>query len=86
MGRVVYFLPPLNTISELVEYIESREKIHPILDPQVPDPSVAFGPYDLEPIHDRCINCEASKKIAATVTLDQRSGPMCNDCFILYRK
>ena len=53
---------------------------------KVLDPSEAFGAYDLEPIHDRCINCEASKKIAATITLDQRSGPICNDCFILYRK
>ena len=29
---------------------------------QVPYPSKAFSPYDLEPIHDRCINCEARKK------------------------
>ena len=35
---------------------------------QVPDPSKAFGPYDLEPIHDRCINCEARKKIVAIRT------------------
>ena len=46
-------------------------KIH---GPQVPDPSMAFGPYDLEPIHDRCINCEARKKIIATITIDQRTG------------
>ena len=25
--------------------------------------SVALGPYDLEPIHDRCINCEERKMI-----------------------
>ena len=56
------------------------------LDPQVPDPTKAFGPYDLEPIHDRCINCEAIKKIIATITLDQKPGLMCKDCFILYRK
>ena len=56
------------------------------LDPLVPDPSKAFGPYDLEHIHDRCINCEARKKIAVTITMDKRSGPICNDCFILYKK
>ena len=86
MGRVVYFLPHLNTLSELVEYIERREKVHPILGQEILDPSGASGPYDLEYIYDRCINCETSKKIAATITLDQRSGPICNDCFILYRK
>ena len=53
---------------------------------QVPDPTKAFGQYDLEPIHDRCINCETSKKIVATITFDQRTGPICRDCFILYRK
>ena len=53
---------------------------------KVPDPSKAFGPYDLEPIHDRCINCEARKKIIATITFDQRTGPICRDCFILYKK
>ena len=57
-----------------------------LLDPQVPDPSKAFGPYDLEPIHDRCINCEYIKPIVATITFDQRTGPICTDCFILYRK
>ena len=30
---------------------------------EVLDPSKAFGPYDLEPINDRCINCEEIKKI-----------------------
>ena len=53
---------------------------------QVPDPSMAFGPYDLEQIYDRCINCEARKKIVATITFDQRTGPICRDCFILYKK
>ena len=56
------------------------------LSQEIPDPSKAFGPYDLESIHDRCINCEARKKIVATITMDKRSGPMCKDCFILYRK
>ena len=32
---------------------------------EIPDPSKAFGPYDLEPIHDRCINCEERKMIIA---------------------
>ena len=53
---------------------------------KVLDPTKAFSPYDLEPIHDRCINCETSKKIIAVITLDKRSGPICKDCFILYRK
>ena len=35
-------------------------KIH---GPQVPDLTKAFSPYDLEPIHDRCINCEERKRI-----------------------
>ena len=56
------------------------------LDPQVLDPTKAFSPYDLEPVHDRCINCEARKKIIATITIDQRTGPICTDCFILYKK
>jgi len=55
-------------------------------DPLVPDPSKAFGPYDLAPIKDRCINCEKSKKIIATITIDQKSGLICQDCFILYKK
>ena len=53
---------------------------------KVLDPTKAFSPYDLEPIHDRCINCETSKKIIATITFDQRTGPICRDCFILYKK
>ena len=56
------------------------------LGPQVPGPIKAFSPYDLEPIYDRCINCEAIKKIIATITLDQKPGPMCKDCFILHKK
>ena len=38
--------------------------------PQVPDPTKAFSPYDLEPIHDRCINCEARKKIVASQNME----------------
>ena len=53
---------------------------------QVPDLSKAFSPYDLEPIHDRCINCEARKKIIATITIDQRSGPICVKCFKSYQE
>jgi hypothetical protein len=41
---------------------------------EIPDPGKAFGPYDLESIHDRCINCESRKKIVATITFDQRTG------------
>ena len=51
-----------------------------IIDPNVCDPIKAFGPYDLAPIVDRCINCEKSKKIITTVTIDQRSGPCCYSC------
>ena len=56
------------------------------LDPQVLDPTKAFSPCDLEPIHDRCINCEARKKIIATITIDQRSGPICGECFKSYQE
>ena len=52
---------------------------------EVLDPTEGFAPYDLEPINDRCINCEKIKKILATITIDQRSGPICKDCFILYK-
>jgi hypothetical protein len=55
------------------------------LDPQVPDPTKAFSPYDLEPIHDRCINCESRKKIVATITFDQRTGAICFKCFEAYQ-
>ena len=51
------------------------------LDPNVPGPSKAFGQYDLAPTTDRCINCEESKKIIGTITLGQRSGPICVKCF-----
>lgn len=37
---------------------------------QVPYPSEAFGPYDLEPTQDRCINCEARKKIVASQNME----------------
>ena len=30
---------------------------------EVLDPTEGFAPYDLEPINDRCINCEKIKKI-----------------------
>ena len=43
------------------------------LDPNVPGPSKAFGQYDLAPTTDRCINCEESKKIIGTITLDQKT-------------
>ena len=56
------------------------------LGPQVPDLSKAFGQYDLEPIHDRCINCEERKRIIATITFDQRSGPICVRCFKSYQE
>ncbi len=38
-----------------------------ILGQKVPDPRKAFGQYDLEPTHDRCINCEKIKRIIATI-------------------
>ena len=53
---------------------------------KVLDPKKAFSPYDLEPIHDRCINCETSEKIIATITLDKRSGPICLKCFKSYQE
>ena len=37
-------------------------------------------------LEDRCINCEYIKPIIATITFDQRTGPICRDCFILYKK
>ncbi len=54
-------------------------------DPLVPDPSKAFGPYDLAPIVDRCINCEKSKKILGTITLGNKTGPICIKCFKSYQ-
>ena len=53
---------------------------------EVLDPSEAFGPYDLEPIHDRCINCEERNMIVAAITFDQRSGPICVKCFKSYQE
>jgi len=50
-------------------------------DPKVRYPLLAFSPYDLAPIIDRCINCEKSKKIIAAVTIDHKSGPICVNCF-----
>ena len=54
-------------------------------DPLVPDPSKAFSPYDLAPIVDRCINCEKSKKILGTITLGNKTGPICVNCFKSYQ-
>jgi len=50
-------------------------------DPEVLDPYKAFSPMDLSPIKDFCINCESSQKIIGTITLGQRSGPICVKCF-----
>ena len=55
-------------------------KIH---DPLVPDPSKAFSQEDSAPHTDRCINCEKSKKIIGTITLGNKSGPICVKCFKL---
>jgi len=49
------------------------------------DPIKAFGPYDLAPIVDRCINCEKHRKIITTVTINQRSGPIYVNCFKSYQ-
>ena len=56
-----------------------------IIDPLVRDPIKAFGPYDLAPIKDRCINCEKHRKIITTVTINQRSGPIYVNCFKSYQ-
>jgi hypothetical protein len=55
-------------------------------DPLAPDPWKAFGQYDLAPETDRCINCEKQKKIIATITIGEKSGPICVKCFNSYRK
>ena len=55
------------------------------LDPNVPGPSKAFSQYDLAPTTDRCINCEESKKIIGTITLGNRTGPICVKCFNAYQ-
>ena len=56
-----------------------------LLDPNVPGPNKAFGQYDLSPTTDRCINCEESKKIIGTITLGNRTGPICVKCFNAYQ-
>jgi len=57
-----------------------------INDPKVQYPFKAFGPYDLAPIKDRCSNCEKVNTVKATITIDQKCGLICRDCFILYKK
>ena len=57
-----------------------------VKDPLAPDPYKAFGQYDLAPETDRCINCEKQKKIIATITIGQRSWPICVKCFKSYQK
>ena len=42
--------------------------------------------YNLISETDRCINCEKQKKIIATITMDQRSGPICVKCFKSYQE
>jgi len=44
-----------------------------IIDPLVRYPFKAFGPFDLSPIVDRCINCEKHRKIITTVTRELRT-------------
>ena len=56
-----------------------------INDPFVPGPSKAFSQYDLAPTTDFCINCEQSKKIIGTITLDKKTGPICVKCFKAYQ-
>ena len=55
-------------------------------DPLVPDPWKASGQYDLSPETDRCINCEKSKKILGTITLGDKTGPICVKCFKSYQE
>tara|TARA_R110002020_G_scaffold85519_1_gene211021 strand:- start:244 stop:435 length:192 start_codon:yes stop_codon:yes gene_type:complete len=55
-------------------------------DPLVLDPLKAFSPYDLALIIDRCINCEEQKRIIAKAIINHKSGLICQDCFILYKK
>ena len=55
------------------------------LDPNVPGTIKAFSQYDLAPITDRCINCEESKKIIGTITLGNKTGPICVKCFKSYQ-
>mgnify|MGYP001163619052 FL=1 len=76
--------------TKFLEYLTLRKlvmsralKIH---DPFVPDPSKAFSQYDSAPHTDRCINCEKSKKIIGTITLGNKSGPICVKCFKSYQE
>jgi len=57
-----------------------------IPDPLVRNPREAYSPYDFAPETDRCINCEKQKKIIATITIGQRSGPICVKCFKSYQE
>ena len=58
-------------------------KIH---DPFMPGPSETFSQYALAPTTDRCINCEKSKKIIGTITLGDKTGPICVKCFKSYQE
>jgi hypothetical protein len=55
-------------------------------DPFVSGPRGAFSQYDLAPTTDRCINCEKSKKILGTITLGDKTGPICVKCFKSYQE
>jgi len=57
-----------------------------IHDPKVRDHYMAFSPYDLAQIKDRCSNCEKVNTVKATITIDRKRGVICRDCFILYKK
>jgi|10_taG_2_1085330.scaffolds.fasta_scaffold53337_2 hypothetical protein len=35
---------------------------------------------------DRCSNCAKSKKIIATLIINNKTELICQDCFILYKK
>lgn len=39
-----------------------------------------------EAVKDRCSNCEKVKTVKAPITYNNRSGNICCDCFILYKK
>ena len=52
-----------------------------IHDQKVRNPYKAFSPYDLSHTIDRCINCESRKHVVATITLANKSGPICLNCF-----
>jgi len=57
-----------------------------INDPKVQGPFKAFCPYALAQIKDRCCNCEKVNTVKAIITIDQKVGLICRDCFILYKK